>query len=77
MVVWKLKDLLAAHDIAPYRLARESGMHAPSVYRMLRGTGTKAVTRETLATIISALRTLTGKSISVCDLLEYVEELPF
>jgi DNA-binding Xre family transcriptional regulator len=71
---WRLKTLLEEHDLTAYKLAHESGIAVASLYTLLRGEGAKNVARGTLAKLISALRRLTGKPISVCDLLEFTDE---
>jgi predicted transcriptional regulator len=74
MVSWNLKIVLENYDIAPHKLAVEAGIHPPSIYRLLREDGVENVSRKTLSKVISTLRRLTNKPITVCDLLEYVEE---
>ena len=72
-VRWKVKEYLEAHDLTPYRLMKESGLAQGTVYRLVNG-DTRNLNADTLDAAIKALRSLTGKSVSVSDLLEYEEE---
>jgi predicted transcriptional regulator len=72
-VNWKLKPLLEQHDLTVYKLAQESGIAIPWLYNLLRGEGAKNANRGTLERLITTLRRLTGRTISVCDLLEYTD----
>ena len=74
MVNWKLSQLLERLEIAPHKLAVQAGIAPPSMYRLLREDGAENVSRKTLDKIIAALEALTNKPVSVCDILEYVEE---
>jgi DNA-binding Xre family transcriptional regulator len=69
---WKLDDVLRRHNISPYRLIKASGLAQGTVYRMVNGEA-KGVDTITLDACIKALCQLTGKQISVADLLEYHE----
>lgn len=71
-VQWKLKSYLDDHGITPYRLSQMVGISRNSIYNLTSGQPTN-VYFETLGELIPALRKLTGKQTSVCDLLEYVE----
>ena len=78
-VDWKFDDLLARHGLTPADVEREIIRRGykwgtKTVYRF-SGEGPSLISRDsTLPAIIDALRSLTGKQVSVCDLLEYVEE---
>lgn len=73
---WKLRPLLEAHNLRPrdveteaIRLGYTFGKN--TIYRVLSGEGPTNFNRDTLTAIIGALRKLTGKPVSVGDLLEY------
>jgi DNA-binding Xre family transcriptional regulator len=70
---WKLKEYLAAHNITPYRLMKESGLAQGTVYRIVNGEA-RGVDTATLDAALTALRSLTGKPVGVQDLLEYEEK---
>ena len=72
-VKWKVKELLGAHDVTPYRFWKESGLANRTAYRLVNGE-TTTVNTDTLDATIKALRTLTGRHIEIADLLEYHEE---
>lgn len=72
---WKFDDLLEQHDITAYRVAKEAegSLSMGAVYRL----SNKEITRfdaSSLDAIITALRSLTGHELTVCDLIEYVPE---
>jgi predicted transcriptional regulator len=69
-IQWKLRGYLEAHNITAYKLAQAAQIAPPNIYRMLRGAGPKQFDREVLGRIIRALRDLTGKHVSVSDVLE-------
>lgn len=71
-VRWKVKDLLLRHDITTYRFWMESGLAKGTAYRLING-DTVNLNADTLDATIRALRRLTGESVSVADLLEYIE----
>lgn len=72
-VRWKVKAFLKAHDLTPYRLMKESGLAQGTVYRLVNG-DTRNLNAETLDAAIKALRSLTGQSVDIPDLLEYQED---
>lgn len=74
MIRWKLKQLLEQHGLSVYQLAKalEGKVSANAVYHAARESITR-VNFETLATVIAALRDLTGKPVVVGDLMEYEE----
>ena len=72
-IKWKLKELLDAHDLTPYRLMKQSGLAHGTVYRIVNGEA-NGVDTATLDATIRALRELTGQQVDVADLLEYREE---
>jgi predicted transcriptional regulator len=69
-IQWKLRAFLEAHNITAYKLAQAAQIAPPNIYRMLKGEGPKMFDREVLGRIIRALRVLTGKPVSVADVLE-------
>jgi predicted transcriptional regulator len=69
-IQWKLRAYLEAHNITAYALAKAAQIAPPNIYRMLKGEGPKMFDREVLGRIIRALRDLTGKPVSVSDVLE-------
>jgi predicted transcriptional regulator len=71
-VHWKIKPLIDAHGITPYRLMKESGLAQGTVYRLVHG-DTSTVNAETLDRVMTTLRRLTGKRVEIADLLEYRE----
>jgi predicted transcriptional regulator len=73
-IQWKLRAYLEAHSITPHALAKAASIEPPNIYRMLRGEGPKMFDREVLGRIIRALRDLTGKPVSVSDVLEEESE---
>ena len=67
---WKLRAFLDEHKVTAYALAKAASIAPPNIYRMLKGEGPKMFDREVLGRIIRALRDLTGKHVSVSDVLE-------
>lgn len=59
-----------SHNLTPYALVKESGLAANTVYAMSRGEQKQAAL-DTLDKTITALKTLTGVPVSVCDILEH------
>jgi DNA-binding Xre family transcriptional regulator len=66
---WKLKSYLEEHDLTPHQLALESKLSVNTIYPMARGKAAR-VSLQTLEKVAIALDKLTGKRVSVCDLLE-------
>jgi len=71
-VRWKLRPILEAHGITPYRLMRESGLAQGTVYRLVKG-DTSTVNTDTLDRVMVTLRRLTDEHVEITDLLEYTE----
>ena len=70
VIRWRLKEFLDERGISTYQLAKEvEGLTPVSVYRNARDVA--ALRLDTLDAFIKALRSLTGKEVTVCDLLEY------
>ena len=72
---WKLKQFLDQEGITAYRLADETHglLSQNGVYR-LTSSDLKGIRFETLEVILPALSKLSGKRVSIHDLLEYVYE---
>ena len=75
MIDWKLKQHLDSNGLSTYQLVKEleGKVSANAVYHAARE-DINRVNFDTLDEVVRALRRLTGKQVSVCDLLEYVEE---
>jgi hypothetical protein len=77
IIKWKLAELLEANNLTAYRLATTLDSHtrAPTIYRIAKkDVELSRVDFTVLATVIDGLRELTGKDVSVSDLLEYQGE---
>lgn len=74
-VQWKLKQFLDQEGITAYRLADETHgkLSQNGVYRLASGE-LKGIRFETLDIIIPALSKLSGKQVTLQELLEYVSE---
>ncbi len=77
-VVWKLRAYLGERNIKPRAVENEAielgySFGRNMIYRLLRDDGPVNVNRDTLAALIGALRSLTGRKVKVQDLLEYEE----
>ena len=72
-VKWKVKQFLDVNGLTPYRLMKASGLAQGTVYRLVNG-DTQNLNASTLDATIKALRTLTGKTVDINDVLEYQEE---
>ena len=72
---WKLKTFLDAHGITPYKLSKltHGKLSRTSVYS-LSSDRVEAVKLDSLAAIIPALSELTGRQVTVSDLLEVVPQ---
>ncbi len=69
MVRWKLKEILEKEGITAYRLWKSAGSNPHTVYRWAYRPP-KALDLEVAEAILKALRALTGKPYSLCDLIE-------
>lgn len=72
-IIWKVGEVLEAHSITGYQFWKASGLPKRSAYRVVNGDA-RNFNADTLDATVRALRALTGKQVTVCDLLEYVEE---
>jgi DNA-binding Xre family transcriptional regulator len=75
VIEFKLKAVLEKHGMSGYRLEQSVEEFAPITIRKIVS-GENSVSLESLNSIISALRQLTGKEIEVSDLLEYIPDPP-
>jgi DNA-binding Xre family transcriptional regulator len=66
---WKLEGTLQKYGKSPMSLARASGLTKTTIYSMVNGSS-QAVQLETLDKLLSGLEKLTGKPMSVSDVLE-------
>lgn len=74
---WKLRELLESEKISAYALTRilSDQTRPNTIYRLVRtGQEPCRVDLSTLTLVISGLRKLTGKSIEVGDVLEYLDQ---
>ncbi len=71
---WKFGDYLKAHSITAYRLSKELGGTASRrlPYEWAKGPP-QHLHLDVLQKVMAALEDITGKPVSVCDLLEYEE----
>lgn len=70
---WKVKDLLKAHTITPYRLMRESGLSSVVAYGIANGEH-QALDIRVIDKLLPALRKLTGDpTLQIGDIVEYEE----
>lgn len=76
-IKWRLKEFLDEHELSAYQLVDKAHgrLSRTGVYR-LTADDLKGVRFDSLATIIPALRELTGERVEIGDLLEYVDESP-
>lgn len=70
---WKLEQLLQAHDLSAYRVAKEADVSMTTIYS-IKNNKTNTVQGQVLESILQALYDLTGKQFSVSDLLEWTPE---
>jgi hypothetical protein len=73
MIRFKLKDYLDAKGISAYKLGQTVKGLEPVTVRKYAA-GERMPTLDSLDRLIVALRELTSERVSVCDLLEYVED---
>lgn len=65
---WRLKEILDARGITPYRLAQLCELQVPTVYRIVNATEIKHIDARTLAKFCAALELQPG------DLLAFVPD---
>lgn len=68
MIEWRFKQLLHEHGLSAYRVAQTANLAPNTVYALAREQP-KRVDLETLEQLLVALEELTGKELSVSDLL--------
>lgn len=78
-VDWKLKSYLEEKNIKPRELENEvlrlgHTFGRNTIYRLIRDDGPANLSRDTLAALIDALRSLTKRKVKVSDLVEYRED---
>lgn len=66
---WKLRNVLEQHNISVYRLADVSGVPRNTLYNLVNKEPAR-VDLGTLDAVLTALDSLTGKRVTVSDLLE-------
>jgi DNA-binding Xre family transcriptional regulator len=69
MVKWKLREYLDKNKLSAYALTKSAELAPNTVYALARGDQGR-VDLEVLDKVLTALDGLTGKRVSVCDLLE-------
>ncbi len=67
---WQLGEYLRANGLKPIDLVRQTGLSTNTVYPLVRNHA-KRIDRETLDTVIQALRDLTGKDTDIADILKF------
>jgi predicted transcriptional regulator len=70
---WKVNKILEAHDITPYRLAKDSGLSNTTVYAIVNGENEK-LQGKVLDRLLSTLEELTGKKLHIQDVVEWVSD---
>ncbi len=73
MIRWRLKDTMDKLGVTRYALQKESGVSMNTIRDMYNGK-TKRPDLDVLDRLIKALGKLTGKPVTMADLLEYEEE---
>lgn len=77
-MIWKLSNLLDELEVTGLQVEREAiklgfEFGKNTIYRLLKDDGPKLVDRRSLAAVIAALRSLSGKEIEVEHIIEYAE----
>lgn len=65
---WKLKEYLESYKLKPIDLVRETELSTNTIYPMTRNEA-KRIDRETLETVLVALRRMTGQDTQLADIL--------
>lgn len=76
-VDWVLPGFLEMHGLKPRAVEAEAlrlgyPLGRNTIYRLLEEDGPKNINRDTLAAVLGALSSLTGRQVTACDLLEMV-----
>lgn len=76
IVRWRLADFLKEKELSAYALGKATGItRMNTIYRIARkGAEPTRVDLPTLALIIDGLQKLTGETVSITDILEYVPD---
>lgn len=71
-----LREFLDAHDITPNALSVETGkgLSRNSIYNLVTGEQPTSVRLSSLDVLIPVLRKMTGKRVTVADLIVYQDE---
>jgi DNA-binding Xre family transcriptional regulator len=72
-VKWKIPALLREHNITPYEFMKATGLSQNAAYALALGAAER-VYLETFPKLKFGLEKLTGKTIAIGDLLDFVEE---
>ena len=77
-VRWRLADFLEEHGITAYALGKTIGStRMNTIYRIARrGQEPQRADFPTLALVLDGLTRLTGKKVSLLDVLEYIPDQP-
>jgi DNA-binding Xre family transcriptional regulator len=67
---WKVKPMLEAYNITPYRLAKDSGLSNTTVYAIVNGESENLQGR-VLDKLLGTLEDLTGKKLRIQDVVEW------
>ena len=75
-VRWRLADFLEEHDLTAYALGKTIGStRMNTIYRIARrGQEPQRADFPTLALVLDGLTRLTGKRVSLLDVLEYIPD---
>ncbi|MGM9320865.1 helix-turn-helix domain-containing protein [Deinococcus aquaticus] len=75
-VRWRLADFLQEKNLTAYALGKATGItRMNTIYRIARkGSEPTRVDLPTLALVIDGLQKLTGETVSITDILEYVPD---
>lgn len=72
MIAWKLKDTMDTHGITRYALQKEAGIAMNTLRSMYDGE-TRRPDLDVIDSLIKTLRRLTGHSITLDDVLQWVD----
>lgn len=72
---WKVNEVLDQNGITTYKFWKESGLNKRTAYRLAdpEADNTVSINGDTIDATMKALKSLTGKSFLIQDLLEYQE----
>lgn len=72
---FNLGKYLERHGITPYRLVKESGLATNTIYSLSRQPAQR-IDLDTVSTILNSLERITGKPVSITDMLERTGVVP-